>query len=202
MRRRGHPPPESRLPVVGDDLKMLDHREGVVLMMETVEEQQYDAVVELLSGCISAEHAWVLIEEALRRRKAGRKAPMVHAAEDSAYRKVPLDVMRRSAEQRDALPPQPGSAAFARASGHVDFAPGPHHSRRSAATWPKEQLRQVKRVALDGPEFLPALKKNRAAAASWLAAQLPGNYGMSRTRGRQESAATIAVGWTIGTMDE
>ena len=85
---------------------------------------------------------------------------MVHAAEDSAFRKVALDVMERSAARRDALPPQPRSAAAAQASGHQDFGLGPHHSRRSAATWPKDQLKQVRRVALDGPEFLPALEKN------------------------------------------
>ena len=127
---------------------------------------------------------------------------MVHAVEDSAYRKLALDIMMRSAARRDALPPQPRSAAAAQASGHQDFAPGPHHSRRSAATWPKEQLKQVRRVAVDGPEFLPALKKNRDAAAAWLAAQLPGNYGLARTRGRQEAAAQVATGWTIATMDE
>ena len=57
----------------------------------------------------------------------------------------------------------------------------------------------MKRVAVDRLEFLPALKKNRDVA--WLAAQLPGNYGLARTRGRQEQAATVAAGWTIATMD-
>ena len=66
---------------------------------------------------------------------------MVHATKDSVFWKVALDVMEQSTARQDALLPQPGSAAAAQASGLQDFGLGPHHSRRSAATWPKDQLK-------------------------------------------------------------
>jgi hypothetical protein len=127
---------------------------------------------------------------------------MVHGAEAAAWGRVPLDAMQRSAMARDALPAQPGSVAAVRDSGYRTLTPGPHHKRQSAFTWPKDQLNGVKRVAVEGPDYLPPPKQNAAAVAAFLESKLPGNYGLSRTRGWVTAAAAAVESWTIATLDE
>ena len=195
--------PKAKVASLGVELAMLDDTEAITLMCLYMEvEHDYTDILEWPGGCCDAAAGERLMEEALRRRKRCVRKPMVHL-QDTAWADMSLDVMEKSAKKRKALPTQEGSRDYIRSKNYVagSMKPGPHQGK-TTYKWPALQLKQVQRVATEGAEFLPAMMKNSGAAAKWLEKQLPGNYGMSRTRERKEKAHAIASKWTVGDLDE
>ena len=184
------------------DFEELDFQEAVILMCFALEEDQpyTDTVVWGNAEHCDASDGQRLMQEALRRRKLYPKKPMAHKL-DTAWARPALDVMVKTTAAKNELSAQPGSADYIRSIDYASFEPGPHQGK-STISWPKDQLKQVKKVVEHGPSNLAAMKSNSEEAKKFLAKKLPVDVCKRVSRRDADAARSISDAWTVASLDQ